>query len=139
MATAAKTPAVKLPKTLAGCADSLYETQQTRYRLQKELDAMKEYEGLLREHLIENLPKSDATGVAGKVARATVKTDTVYSPTDWEAVHTYILANAKKNPGVWSIMQKRLGGEAVKELDEAGKLPKGIERIQVPKISLSKV
>lgn len=129
----------KLPKTLAGCADALYEAQQTRYRLQKDLDALKELEGALREHLIENLPKSDATGVAGKVARATVKSDTVYSPKDWDAIHGYILANAKKNPGVWAIMQKRLGSEALKEMDESGALPKGIERLQVPKLSLTKV
>lgn len=136
---ATKPAEFKPPKTLAACADQLYNTQQQRYALQKQVEELSKQETILREHLINNLPKSDATGVAGKVARATVKSRDVYVVKDWDKLYGYITLNAKKNPGVWSLLQRRLGEGAAAEIISAGKKLPGVEAGTVPVISLNKV
>jgi hypothetical protein len=129
----------KLPKTLAAAADELFKVRADRLALQKDVDALQARETELSEHLIGSLPKSDATGVAGKLCRVTVVSKTIVSVTDWPAYYGYIAANAKKNPGIWSLLQKRVGETAVKEMWEAGKTVPGAERMLVPKLSINKV
>jgi hypothetical protein len=116
----------KMPKTLAACADMAYELRQERYALQKQVEELKSRESALVEHLIETLPKSDALGITGKKARATIKeTEIVDLQGDgaepFAGVYDYILKNGRKDPGVWSLLQRRLGSEAAKELIAAGK------------------
>jgi hypothetical protein len=139
MATAAKVKPYVIPKTLATCADHLYTTRQERLLLQKQVDELQARETALREHLIQNLPKSQATGIAGKVARATVENKDVVQVEDWDKFHTYVLKQAPKNPGIWAMLQKRVGDAAVKEvLNGGGKVP-GVQMIQIPVVSLNKV
>lgn len=145
VAKTSKEAGVKIPKSLAACADMLYEMERRRYVLQKEVDAMKSAETAIREHLINNLPKSDALGIAGKIARATIKekeiVELVGSETDrFEKVYDFILKNGRKNPGVWSLLQRRLGEAAAKELIDAGKGALiGAKLGKVPTVSLTKV
>lgn len=136
-----KAPAFKgkLPKSLAACADQLYLVRQKRLALKKEVEAMEAEEAALREHLINNLPKSAATGIAGKIARASIESKDVFQAKDWDEVHAFIVKNHKKNPGVWALMQRRLGTEACKEMYTAGKAIPGVERIEVPVVSLNKL
>ncbi len=125
---------IKLPKSLAGCADRLYTIRQERYKIQKTVDAIKEEESALTEHLINSLPKSDATGVAGKIARATVESKRVPQATNWDQVWAYI----KKN-NAWELVQRRLSNEAVKERWDAGKKIPGVEVFNAVTVSLNKV
>lgn len=140
-----ETQAYKLPKDaksvkgMAACADDLYTVVQERYALNKVVDALQAKEALLREHFIENLGKSDATGITGKLARITIKLKTVVSVTDWTEVYGYILKTAKKDPGVWSLLQKRIGDKAVQEMWENGKKLPGTEPLEVKSISMNKV
>lgn len=132
-------PKFKLPKSLAECADLLYTTRKTRLALAKEVEALAAKESALREELINKLPKSQASGIAGKVARASIENKTVYSAKDWDAIHGYILKQHKKNPGVWSLLQRRLGDATCKELFEAGVKVPGVEAMEVPTVSLNKL
>lgn len=129
----------KLPKSLAACADLLYETQQRRYALQREADKLSDNEAALREHLIKNLPKSEATGVAGKSARVTIVTKQVVSVTDFNAYFEYVTKAYKKNPGAIALIQKRVGDAAVKELWAAHKNVPGVAPLNVPTVSVTKV
>jgi hypothetical protein len=129
----------KLPKTLAGCADRLYVVRQERLALQRQAEAFAAEETALREYLIDNLPKSSATGIAGKVCRASVETKTVWKADDWNKVRKYIEKEAPKNPGVWALLQKRLSDAAVKEVFASGKKIPGISRMEVPFVSLNKL
>lgn len=128
-----------LPKTLAACADELYTTRQARFALDKQVDALKAREAQLSEELINKLPKSQASGIAGKVARATIETKTVCQVVDWDKVNGYILKNAKKNPGVFALYQRRIGESAVKEMWEAGREVPGVEPMDIPRVSLNKL
>jgi len=140
---AKKAPAAKgsskLPKSMAECADMLYTIRQDRYAQNKVVEELKAKEALLVEHLIQNLPKSAATGIAGKVARATVASKTIPQAQDWDKIQAYILANGKKNPGVFSLLQRRLGEATVKEMWDAGKSIPGVEPFEVKTISLNKL
>ncbi len=128
-----------LPKTLAGCADELYTIRQQRFALQKQVEAIQARESQLSEELINKLPKSAASGIAGKVARVTIETKTVCQVVDWDKVNDYIIKNAKKNPGVFALYQRRIGESAVKEMWEAGKSVPGVEPMEVPRVSLNKL
>lgn len=140
MATvAAKTPVFKLPKDLAACADMLYTIKQERFAANKVVDGLKAKEAMLVEHLIDNLPKSQATGVAGKIARATITTAEIATVTDWEALYGYILKNAKKNPGVWGLMQRRLNDAPAREIMDSGAELPGVSTAEIKKVSLNKV
>lgn len=130
---------IKLPKTLAGCADRLYTVRQARLAKQRELEVFEREESALREHLIQNLPKSSATGIAGKLARVSILSKLVVQVTDWDALDQYIVKNYKKNPGVFSLLQRRVGDASVKEIWEAGKEVPGTQPLKVPFVSLSKL
>ena len=129
-----KAAGFKLPKTLAGCADALYSVREERLAAQKVVDALARKEAALREHLIDNLPKSEASGIAGKLARASIVKDTIPQVKDWVAFHAYI-----KRTGSFDLLQKRLSDGAVKERWEAGKSLPGVERFTVVKVSITKV
>lgn len=136
---AAKPKEAPLPKSLAGCADEAYTVRAQRYALQKQVDALKARESRLVEELIAKLPKSQATGIAGKVCRAKVESRTVYQAEDWDKINEYIAKNAKKNPGVFALYQKRLSDTTIKEMEEAGVHVPGVTSIDVPTVSLTKV
>lgn len=145
-AAASKAAEFKLPKTLAACADLAYKLREERYALQKQADAIAKQETALTEYLIDNLPKSDAQGVTGKTARATIKMKEIVVLGDermadrFEKVYDYILRNARRDPGVWSLMQRRLGDAAAMELINAGKGKLiGATKGEVKTVSLTKV
>lgn len=130
---------IKVPKNLAQCADRLYVVRQERLALQKQVEQMEREEAALREHLINNLPKSQASGIAGKVARATVETKTVVAVKDWDKLWQYIVKQYPENPGVTAFVQRRVGDTAVKEVWAAGKTVPGCEPFEAVVISLNKL
>lgn len=139
-----ETDGYKLPKdptslkSMSLVADELYTTQQDRYALNKAVEALGKKESLLREHLIDNL-KKDSTGIAGRIARASIKMKTVVQVEEWPKVYEYILKHARKDSGAWSLLQKRIGEGAVKEIWESGKTIPGVKPLDVPTVSLNKV
>lgn len=136
---ATKTVTFTPPKTLAACADQLYSTRNQRLALNKEVEALQAQETALREHLINNLPKSNATGIAGKLVRVAIEDKEVWTVKDWDAVRAFIKANATKNPGVWALLNKALNQATVKEMADAGKKVPGLELIKVPTVSMNKL
>lgn len=132
-------PGFKMPKTLAQCADMLYATQHERYALQKQVKEKEAIEGALKNRIIEELPKSQATGIAGKLARVYVENKTVVKITDFAAYVADVAARMKKDPGAVALLQRRVGETAVKEVWEAGKKLKGVEGMEVPVVRMNKV
>jgi len=123
-----------IPKTLGACADRLYKIKDEASVLAKkaaELDAERK---AIQEHVINTLPKSNATGVSGKLANVKVRTVDVPQVKDWDKFYAYI----KKNNS-FHLMQKRLSEGAVGEILDSGKKIPGVEPFPVVKISLNKV
>jgi hypothetical protein len=124
----------KFPKALGACADQLFELRNKRLAEQKKVDEIAAEETALKNHIIENLPKSEASGVAGKLARVTVVTKQVPQVKDWDAFYKYV-----KKTGSFDLMQKRLTDAAIKERWEAGKEVPGVEHFNAVSVSINKV
>ena len=125
--------AVSLNK-LAQAVDEYYKTREARLALDKEAAAMKKKETELKEFLVQNISKSDATGVCGKLMRATVKPKVEPTAEDWSKIWPYITKNK-----AYDLVQKRLSTPAVHERWDDGKELPGVGRIQVIDISLTKL
>lgn len=125
---------MKIPKTLGAVADLLYKTRKARLAKAKEVEKLQAQETELKEHIIANLPKSNASGIAGKVARVSVSNKLEYRVSNWADLYKYI----KKNDA-FALLQRRLSTEAVAEvIEEKKKLP-GVESIDIPRVSLNKL
>lgn len=124
----------KAPKTLAEAADRMYATQQARYKQQKVVDALQAEETFLKDHLINNLPKSQASGIAGKLARATIKMKEIAQLQDFDKFMAYVSKSKR-----YDLLQRRVSAEAVKEMWAAGKSVPGVELFKAPTVSLNKV
>lgn len=125
---------LKLPKTMAECADLAYTLREERYAIQRQAKEIAEKEALLREHIIKNLPKSQASGVSGKVANAKVEVDTVPMFTDKAKFLAYV-----KKTGDFDLMTTGMNASAVKARWENKKKVPGIGETQIVKLSLTKV
>lgn len=125
---------MKIPKTIGACADLLYETRRKRLAKQKEVEVLEAEETMLKEHIIATLPKSDASGVSGKVARVTVLSKDIPTVKDWSAFYKYILKNK-----AFELLQRRVSDAAVKERIESGKQVPGVEIFKAPTVSLNKL
>jgi hypothetical protein len=143
----AAAPVFKAPKTLAAAADKVYELREERLGFTRQADAIKAEEGFLREHLIENIPKGDATGVVGKVVRVVIKSDVVPVAEDWSKIYEHIVAtyldHKKKktgqHDGAFALLNKALNSASVKEQWEAGKAVAGVGKFNSKSLSINKL
>lgn len=133
-ATSAKGKVFKFPKSMALCADRYYELKAERSALQKVVDTIEEEEKAIKAWIIDNLPKSNATGAAGKIARATIVEKEIPQVEDWPAFYAYV-AKTKS----WDLMQKRLSDAAIKARFEDGKAVPGVKFFKTKSVSLNKV
>ena len=131
---AEKKKAFVIPKALGACADLLYTTRQERLALQAQVKEIEERETALREHIINELPKSQAGGIAGKIARATITQKTIPRVTDWEAFEKFVLKS--KTIGY---LQRRVNDAMVQELWDARKKVPGVEPFTTTSVGLNKI
>ena len=124
----------KFPKTMGACADKLYILKQERLKQQKVVDALKEEEEALKEHIIQTLPKSESTGVAGKLARVTVVPKVVPQVKDYDKLYAHILKTKS-----FDLLQRRLNDTAIKARWDENKQVPGVEPFTTSTVSLNKV
>lgn len=120
--------------TLAEKVDKYYTLREARLARQKEVDALQEAETELKEDLIRQISKSDASGVAGKIARVSVVTKREPAIKDFEVFMAYV--SRRK---AWDLLQRRVSAAAIKARWEDGKEIPGIEAFPVVGLSLSKL
>lgn len=138
-ATAKEVTTFTPPKKLAECADLLYSTRQERLVLDRQSEELKGHESILREHIIENLPRSNATGISGKIANAKIEDGELFIVNDWDKLYAYILKEAKKNPGIWALLNRALNQKTVADMFERGTKVPGTEKLIVKKVSCTKI
>ena len=123
-----------MPKTIGRCADAYKEVSDLRLAMQKEVDTVKKRETEINEHILENLSASDDTGASGLKYKAQIKTSVDPSATDWEAIHDFVYENDR-----FDILGKKLNKKAIEELWDAGKKVPGVVKINVKKVSITKI
>jgi hypothetical protein len=114
----------RVPAQPAAKCDLRYVVREQRLALQKQVDALQKLETSLNEYFILNLPKSQASGIAGKVARVQLQRKIVPQVQSgdvdgWSLLHQYI-ARTKS----WDLLQKRLNNGAVESRWE--------EKVEIP-------
>ena len=137
----------KPPKTVAGGADDYYLTRERRLSLQKEVDKIQETETVLKAWLIQELPKGNASGVAGKVARVSVVVKDIPRVEDWSKLYAAIAANyaahAKKHDGLqdtaFALLNRAVAAAEVKQLWKDGKTVSGVGVFHRADLSVGKV
>ena len=126
--------AFKIPKTIGACADRLYKIKELRADISKQDKLLEEEAKEIKEYIILTLPKSEATGVAGKLARVAVVTKLVPQVEDW--------------PAFWAAFNKRtdtdmlarsINKTAVEARLDAGKKVPGIVMFNATSVSLNKL
>lgn len=126
-----KTP--KVPKTLGACADRLYAIRAEKSVVKKQLDELDAEYKLIKEYLIETLPASDASGVSGNEARASIVVKPKPVAEDWGAFYKY-MSRTKS----YDLLQKRFSEPAVKARWEDGKKIPGVGVFQAKDVSVTK-
>lgn len=120
--------------SIAALADAYGNYREQRLMADKEAAAVKERESACSAALIDNLPKSDATGTAGKSWLVCIVSKSKATLDDFDALWVWATKNKRSD-----MLQRRLNEAAVKELWDAGATVPGVGRIEVPTVSLSKV
>jgi hypothetical protein len=124
----------KFPKALGACADKLFELRNKRLEMQKAVDLVAKEESALKTHIIDNLPKSQASGVAGKLARVSITSKEIPQVKDWTVFYEYVRKTKQ-----FDLMQRRLSDGAVKDrLDEGINIP-GVELFNAVSVSINKL
>lgn len=130
----AKASPLKLPKALAACADLYNDLRTKRLAKEKEAAALKEQEDFVKNHLIDTIPKSEATGIAGKTCRVAVVKKKVPKVNDWDAFYKHILKTKD-----FSLLNRAVNKTAVEERWEAKKVVPGVESFDTLTLSLNQI
>ncbi len=124
----------KIPKTVAACGDLLYQLREQRIEIEHQAEAIAKQEAILRDHIINSLPKEDATGVRGKVAQVTISTKVKPSPKDWSLIWKFIIKNK-----AYDLLQRRCNEAAVAARWEEGIEIPGMDKYNAVTVSCTKL
>lgn len=124
----------KFPKSMGLCADKLYQLKPKIKAANATLDELKREEIALKEHIIDRLPKSQASGISGKIANTRVNRKAVPQVKDWTKFYKYL-----KKTGNFFMLQKRLSNAAIEEVWDNGKKVPGVESFDVISVSCTKL
>lgn len=136
-----------MPANLGRCVDLYHDIRALRLSMEKEVKEVQQREAEIREHLIQNLHKSDDGGAVGMRYMARRVTKTTYrigseQPDDFGQVTSGwgIFTSWVRKNNAFHFIQKRLNETSVADfIAKEGRLPPGVDKIDVPEISVTKV
>lgn len=126
--------AFKKAKTAGQRADLLYAADEYRLAEGKKVEAMKKFVSKLEKWFIQELPETDSTGVAGKIARVQIKHKDRPAVMDWDKFYDHIRKNR-----AFELLNRAVNAKAVKERWESGKVVPGVEKFPYKDVSVTKV
>lgn len=120
----------KFPKTPGKIADLRYELNKEVSAAQKVADALKAKRTALDEYIINTLPKSNASGVSGKVGKIKVVSKVIPTVKDYTKFYGFIQKTKR-----FDLLQRRPNTGPIQELWDEGKKVPGVDKFT--KISVS--
>lgn len=123
-----------LPQSIGRCADLYHEVRDLRLAMQKETEAVEAREKEIKQHIIDNLSKSDDTGAAGLKYRAQIVMKVSPKIADWGVFTSWIRKNDR-----FDLLHKRVNDAGIKEIWAEREAVPGIEKVNVPDVSITKV
>lgn len=127
-------PPPGIPKTVGDAIDMLQDVRALRMAKEKEAAVIKERESALAEHIRGKLKAAGLESGRGKKATFTITVNEQVKVADWDKFYAYILKTK-----AWELMQKRVGATAIKERWKAGVQVPGVEKLELPDYSLTKL
>lgn len=124
----------KFPKTIGACADRIYELRASRLEAKKKVDAIEAEEKALKEHIINTLPKSETSGVAGKIARVAVVRKSIPEVQNWDEFWKGFNKARDKD-----LFTRSLNTAAIQARWDAGKKVPGVGVFNAVSLSITKV
>ena len=135
MATERKT--YPIPKTEAQVADRWITLMDKRLALQKEVDAIEDEEKFLKNHIIDTLPRSRATGIAGKLVQVNIVDKVRGEIQDYDAFCEFLARNRKK--GAFALLNRALNTKSLTEYWTQGREVPGVAQVQYKSLSFSRI
>ena len=123
-----------IPESIGRCADLYHDVRDLRLAMAKEVEEVETFERRVKQHIIDNLSKSEDTGAAGLRYRAQVVTKVKPTVTDWGALHSYVAQT-----GRFDLLQKRASDTAVQATWGEGIEIPGVERFNSVDVSVTKL
>lgn len=124
----------KMPRSIGRCADAYHDVRVLRLEMKKQTDAIQARETEIKDHIIENLSKSDDTGASGLRYKALITESEAASADDWDDIYDFIMENDR-----FDLLGKSLNQKSVKEMwDNDEKVP-GVKKVNVKKVSITKI
>lgn len=123
---------MKIPRSLGACADRLFQIGKEKSKLNHDVEALREEEAAIKQHLINELPKDQAEGVTGKLANAVITRKRVPTVKDWAAFEKFIFKTKDL-----SLLQRRPSEAAISERWEAKEEVPGVEPFLVLGVSVT--
>lgn len=124
----------EVPESIGRCADLYSDVRGLRLAMEKEVEDVKAFETKVKQHIIDNLSKSDDTGAAGLKYRAQIVLKPTPRVADWPTFHDYI-----QKSGRFDLLQKRVSDTAVKAMWEENDAVPGVERFNAVDVSITKI
>lgn len=123
-----------MPPSMGLCADFYHEVRELRLAMAKEVAEVEAREKEIKEWIIANLSKSLDTGAAGLKYRAQIVMKASPRIADWGVFCSYVRKNDR-----FDLLQKRVSDTGIKDLwADRADVP-GIERVNVPDVSITKI
>lgn len=126
-------PKFIIPKSPAKAGDLLYQLREQRSALNRQAEEIETNEKAIKAFLIATLPKGEASGIAGMIARISIETKEIPIITDKKKFQAYI-----KKTGAFELMQGRISEAAITEQWQAKKTIPGIGKFNAITVSCKK-
>lgn len=133
-AKGAKEKPLKVPEKVGAAVDLLYKMREERKALDAKAAAMKAREEEMENAIFSKFKKQDLEGCRGRAAQCSVSRSEVPTPDDWAAIDKYILKTKDL-----SLLQRRLGVEAVRERWAEGVAIPGVSKFTKVRLHLTAV
>jgi hypothetical protein len=123
-----------MPHSIGRCADMYHEVRELRLAMQKETEAVEAREKEIKAYIIDNLSKSDDTGAAGLRYRAQIVMKVTAKIADWGVFTSWVRKHDR-----FDCLQKRVTETAIKDLWAEREAVPGIEKVNIPDVSITKI
>lgn len=131
-----------MPQSIGRCADLYHDVRELRLAMEKEVEDVQRFESAVKAHILDNLSKSADTGAAGLRYRAQrtekkvpkIRQDDDNPQIGWPQFWAYVVKTSR-----FDLVQKRLADKAIKDMWEAGETVPGVEVLNVPDVSITKL
>jgi hypothetical protein len=123
-----------MPKSIGLCADEYSSVRALRLAMEKIVEGVKARETEIQNYIIDNLSAGTDTGASGLKYRAQIVKKDQVNIRDWQAFTGYIMENDR-----FDLLHKAVTVKAALDLFADGVDVPGLEKMKVPKVSITKI